>query len=79
MLLKPAWMKTSGNMRGGTIKSEYYSVCKLAILHLKTLYTSNNKLTDANYLLKALQSYKANGIIAYSISIQNEPQNDNPT
>lgn len=56
----PAWMKSSNNMKGGTINSKYYS-------------------TFANYLLKALQAYKSNGITAYSIAIQNEPQNGDTT
>jgi hypothetical protein len=35
--------------------------------------------TVANYLLKALQGFKNKGITAYAISIQNEPENSNPT
>ncbi|KIK09422.1 glycoside hydrolase family 30 protein [Laccaria amethystina LaAM-08-1] len=33
----------------------------------------------AIYLLKCLQEFKSKGIIAYAISVQNEPQNVNPT
>ncbi|RDB15100.1 Endo-1,6-beta-D-glucanase [Hypsizygus marmoreus] len=33
----------------------------------------------ASYLLKSLQGFQSHGIIAYAISIQNEPQNTNPT
>ncbi|KAK0463046.1 glucan endo-1,6-beta-glucosidase [Desarmillaria tabescens] len=33
----------------------------------------------ANYLLKCLQGFKNNGIPLYAISIQNEPENSNPT
>lgn len=33
----------------------------------------------ANYLLKALQGFENKGIIAYAISIQNEPENSDPT
>lgn len=33
----------------------------------------------ATYLLKCLQGFKSKGITAYAISVQNEPQNVNPT
>ena len=33
----------------------------------------------ANYLLKSLQGFQSQGIPVYAISIQNEPQNNNPT
>ncbi|EIM84370.1 glycoside hydrolase [Stereum hirsutum FP-91666 SS1] len=33
----------------------------------------------ANYLLKVLQAFKSKGFTVYSLSIQNEPQNNNPT
>ncbi|KAI0345963.1 glycoside hydrolase [Trametopsis cervina] len=33
----------------------------------------------ANYLLKAVQGYKAKGINVYAVGIQNEPENSNPT
>lgn len=33
----------------------------------------------AKYLLKAVQGYKSQGIPVYAISVQNEPQNSNPT
>lgn len=56
----PAWMKTTGSMRGGLIKEEFQT-------------------TYAKYLLKVLQAYNEEGIVPYSISIQNEPENNNPT
>ncbi|TFK37581.1 glucan endo-1,6-beta-glucosidase [Crucibulum laeve] len=56
----PGWMKDSGTMNGGSLKSSLV----------------NNY---ANYLLKALQGFKSQGLTAYAISIQNEPQNSNPT
>ncbi|KAF9047180.1 glucan endo-1,6-beta-glucosidase [Hymenopellis radicata] len=56
----PAWMKSSGTMNGGSLKSS-----------LVTTY--------ATYLLKCLQGFQNNGIPVYAISIQNEPQNSNPT
>ncbi|KII83681.1 glycoside hydrolase family 30 protein [Plicaturopsis crispa FD-325 SS-3] len=42
---------------------------------LQTKYESNL----ANYILKALQGFKDEGITAFAVSIQNEPQNSNPT
>ncbi|OSD07331.1 glycoside hydrolase family 30 protein [Trametes coccinea BRFM310] len=33
----------------------------------------------ANYLLKCLQGFQSHGISVYAISIQNEPENSNPT
>ncbi|TFY64333.1 hypothetical protein EVJ58_g2700 [Rhodofomes roseus] len=33
----------------------------------------------AQYLLKALQAFQTKGIVAHAISLQNEPQNSNPT
>ncbi|TCD70167.1 hypothetical protein EIP91_004637 [Steccherinum ochraceum] len=33
----------------------------------------------ANYLLKAVQGFQSHGIPVYALSIQNEPQNSNPT
>ncbi|KZT69689.1 glycoside hydrolase family 30 protein [Daedalea quercina L-15889] len=41
-------------------------------------YTSFTS-TYANYLLKALQGFQAKGIPVWAISLQNEPQNSNPT
>ncbi|KAH7929968.1 glycoside hydrolase family 30 protein [Leucogyrophana mollusca] len=35
--------------------------------------------TMATYLLKSLQGFKSKGIPVYAISIQNEPENSNPT
>ncbi|KAF9235914.1 glycoside hydrolase family 30 protein [Melanogaster broomeanus] len=42
---------------------------------LNTAYIS----TMANYLLKSLQGFQSKGIPIYAISIQNEPENSNPT
>ncbi|KAL1725970.1 glycoside hydrolase family 30 protein [Schizophyllum commune] len=56
----PGWMKTTGTMNGGSLKTQYL-----------TPY--------ATYLLKCLQGFKSQGINLYAISIQNEPQNSNPT
>ncbi|KAI0769030.1 glycoside hydrolase [Trametes elegans] len=42
-------------------------------------FLSKYTTTYANYLLKALQAYKAKGIKVYAIGIQNEPENYNPT
>ncbi|TFY51782.1 hypothetical protein EVJ58_g10384, partial [Rhodofomes roseus] len=41
-------------------------------------YTSFTS-TYANYLLKALQGFQSKGIPVWGISLQNEPQNSNPT
>lgn len=35
--------------------------------------------TYPTYLLKAVQGFQSQGIAIYAISIQNEPQNNNPT
>ncbi|KAG7087652.1 hypothetical protein E1B28_013600 [Marasmius oreades] len=40
---------------------------------------SNRVQPFANYLLKCLQGFQSQGIPVYAISIQNEPQNNNPT
>ncbi|KII83682.1 glycoside hydrolase family 30 protein [Plicaturopsis crispa FD-325 SS-3] len=56
----PGWMKDSGTMDGGSLKTNY-----------ETAY--------ANYLLKCLQGFKSQGITAYAIGIQNEPENSNPS
>ncbi|KAG6888229.1 hypothetical protein C0995_009606 [Termitomyces sp. Mi166 len=37
------------------------------------------KTTDPTYLLKAVQGFQSKGIPIYAVSIQNEPQNSNPT
>ncbi|KAI1793363.1 glycoside hydrolase [Ganoderma leucocontextum] len=42
-------------------------------------FLSNYTTVYANYLLKALQGYQSKGISVYAISIQNEPENSNPT
>ncbi|RDX42626.1 glycoside hydrolase [Lentinus brumalis] len=42
-------------------------------------FLSNYTSVYANYLLKSLQGYKNKGISVYAISIQNEPENSNPT
>ncbi|TRM58245.1 glycoside hydrolase family 30 protein, partial [Schizophyllum amplum] len=56
----PGWMKNTGTMNGGSLKSQHI-----------TPY--------ATYLLKCLQGFKSQGINLYAISIQNEPENSNPT
>ncbi|KAF9264506.1 glycoside hydrolase [Marasmius fiardii PR-910] len=40
---------------------------------------SNQVQNFANYLLKSLQGFRSHGISVYAISVQNEPQNNNPT
>ncbi|KAF8890712.1 glycoside hydrolase superfamily [Infundibulicybe gibba] len=57
----PGWMKDSGTMNGGSLKSNLASPCL------------------CTYLLKCLQGFQSNGVKVYAISIQNEPQNSNPT
>ncbi|PIL22448.1 hypothetical protein GSI_15136 [Ganoderma sinense ZZ0214-1] len=42
-------------------------------------FLSNYTTVYASYLLKALQGYQSKGISIYAISIQNEPENSNPT
>ncbi|KAF8797529.1 glycoside hydrolase family 30 protein [Phlegmacium glaucopus] len=56
----PAWMKDSGTMNGGSLKSQYIG-------------------SYATYLLKSVQGFQSKGLSVYAISIQNEPQNSNPT
>ncbi|KAF8209562.1 glucan endo-1,6-beta-glucosidase [Mycena galopus ATCC 62051] len=56
----PAWMKDSGTMNGGSLKS-----------NLTSAYPK--------YLLKAVQGFQSRGIPIFAISVQNEPQNSNPT
>ncbi|KAJ7473368.1 glycoside hydrolase [Mycena latifolia] len=56
----PGWMKDSGTMNGGSLKS-----------NLVSAYPT--------YLLKAVQGFKSHGIPIFAISVQNEPQNSNPT
>ncbi|RDB26922.1 Endo-1,6-beta-D-glucanase [Hypsizygus marmoreus] len=56
----PAWMKDSGTMNGGSLRSQYVG-------------------NYATYLFKAVQGFQNKGIPVYAISIQNEPQNSNPT
>ncbi|KAL0571506.1 hypothetical protein V5O48_010456 [Marasmius crinis-equi] len=41
--------------------------------------SSNQVQNFANYLLKSIQGFQNQGIPVYAISIQNEPQNNNPT
>ncbi|KAJ7119298.1 glycoside hydrolase [Mycena crocata] len=56
----PGWMKDSGTMTGGSLKS-----------NLVSAYPT--------YLLKAVQGFKSQGIPIFAVSVQNEPQNSNPT
>ncbi|TBU27192.1 glycoside hydrolase [Dichomitus squalens] len=42
-------------------------------------FLSNYTTVYANYLLKSLQGFQSKGISVYAISIQNEPENSNPT
>ncbi len=50
----PAWMKTSGNMVGGSLKPEFYPAY-------------------ANYFVKYIKAYQAEGITIDAITPQNEP------
>ncbi|KAJ6479912.1 glycoside hydrolase family 30 protein [Mycena vitilis] len=56
----PGWMKDSGTMNGGSLKSSMISVYP-------------------TYLMKAVQGFESHSIPIFAISIQNEPQNSNPT
>ncbi|KAE9407542.1 glucan endo-1,6-beta-glucosidase [Gymnopus androsaceus JB14] len=56
----PAWMKDSGTMNGGSLRTDMVS-----------FYPT--------YLLKAVQGFQGMGIPIFAISLQNEPQNSNPT
>jgi len=50
----PAWMKTSGSMVGGSLKSTYFD-------------------QYAQYFVKTIQAYQAQGIDLFAITVQNEP------
>ncbi len=50
----PGWMKTTGNMIGGSLKPEWYP-------------------TYAQYFVKFIKAYEAEGIPLYAVTIQNEP------
>jgi glucosylceramidase len=50
----PGWMKTTGNMIGGQLKTEWYPAY-------------------AQYFVKFIQAYQAQGIPLYAVTIQNEP------
>lgn len=50
----PGWMKTTGNMIGGSLKREYYGVY-------------------ANYFVRFIRAYAAEGIPIHAVTVQNEP------
>lgn len=50
----PGWMKTTGNMIGGSLKQEWYPAY-------------------AQYFVKFIKAYQAEGIPLYAVTIQNEP------
>ncbi|MBC2607081.1 glycoside hydrolase family 30 protein [Pelagicoccus albus] len=50
----PGWMKTSGNMIGGTLSNEHYQ-------------------SNADYFVRFIQAYEAEGIPIYAVTPQNEP------
>jgi glucosylceramidase len=56
----PAWMKTNGAAKAGSLKPEYFAAY-------------------ATYLVKYIQGMKAEGIPIDTITIQNEPLNENNT
>jgi len=70
-------MKTSGTMDGGSLSSSLLNTCGYDSFHQKLV--TNAKSADATYLLRCLQGFQNKGIPLYAISIQNEPQNSNPT
>ncbi|KAF4609466.1 hypothetical protein D9613_012241 [Agrocybe pediades] len=75
----PAWMKDSGTMNGGSLKSQYVgSICQSSSFYFQMLDLHHENL-DATYLLKAVQGFQSQGFSVSAISIQNEPQNSNPT
>ncbi len=67
-------------MNGGSLQSQYVTYCESSYReHLHTYILILFHIPDANYLLKSLQGFQNNGIPLYAISIQNEPENSNPT
>ena len=70
-------MKDGGTLNGGSVQSSLVDVCEEDSTSLEDC--SLNQWLDAKYLLNCLQGFKSKGIIAYAISVLNEPQNVNPT
>lgn len=75
-------------MKGGNFLSQYTSACacqpprrRISPQSPPPRYRLANPdaTTDANYLLKCLQGFNSKGVSVYAISIQNEPENSNPT
>lgn len=50
----PGWMKTTGNMTGGQLRSEFYPVY-------------------AQYFVRFIRAYEAEGVPIHAVTIQNEP------
>jgi len=50
----PGWMKTSGDLIGGTLLNSHYQ-------------------TNADYFVKFIQAYEAEGVPIYAVTPQNEP------
>jgi glucosylceramidase len=50
----PGWMKTTGTMIGGELRTQWYEVY-------------------ADYFVRFLQAYEAEGIPIYAVTVQNEP------
>ncbi|WP_407405118.1 glycoside hydrolase family 30 protein [Chryseobacterium sp.] len=62
----PAWMKTNGNLSGGSLRNDQD--------------TNNNQIyfsSYADYFVKYIQQMKNQGITIYAITPQNEPLNGN--
>ena len=79
-------MKSTGTMNGGGISSQYVNSCKsrrnssrLKNRNIVLLTRMVESYTDATYLLKCVQGFNSKGLLPYAISIQNEPENSNPT
>lgn len=72
-------MKTTGTMNGGSLNTTVINSCKAIFIIKRYLWPTIAVFLDATYLLKALEGFKEKGVNVYAISIQNEPENSNPT
>lgn len=66
-------MKTTGNMRGGSLKTSLLYNCASCSQSLEFFPNDPFYPSDAEYLLKAVQAFISKGVNVYAISIQNEP------
>ena len=63
-------MKDSGSMNGGSLQSQYVNSCEFFLFFSALALRISSIVSDATYVLKAVQGFRSQGFPVHATSIQ---------